>query len=76
MVVSLAAQVVFMLLASIPLSWFSRRREFRADADSAQLAGKEKMIAALEALKRYQNQSQKLPDDQLVPEAVAALAII
>ena len=71
--VSMAAQIVFMLLASIPLSWFSRRREFRADADSAQLAGREKMIAALQALKRYQN--QKLPDEAMVPEAVAALAI-
>ena len=35
---------------------FSRWREYRADAGSAQLAGKEKMIAALEALKRNYNQ--------------------
>lgn len=73
MVVSIVAQIVFMLLASIPLSWFSRRREYRADADSAQIAGREKMIAALQALKRYQN--QKLPEEAMVPEAVAALAI-
>lgn len=71
--VSMAAQIVFMLLASIPLSWFSRRREFRADADSAQIAGREKMVGALKALKRHMD--QKLPDEAKVPEAVAALAI-
>jgi heat shock protein HtpX len=32
--------------------WFSRQREFRADAGGARLAGRGKMIAALEALKR------------------------
>jgi heat shock protein HtpX len=32
--------------------WFSRQREFRADAGGARLAGRQKMIAALEALKR------------------------
>lgn len=71
--VSIAAQIVFMLLASIPLSWFSRKREFKADAGSARISGKNKMIAALKALDRYKN--QKLPDEARVPEAVAALAI-
>ena len=71
--VSIVAQIVFMMLASIPISWFSRKREFRADAGSAKIAGREKMIAALEALKRYSG--QELPDEARVPEAVAALAI-
>jgi len=44
-------QSVFMSLGMIVVAWFSRLREFRADAGSAALAGREKMIAALEALK-------------------------
>lgn len=73
MITNIVAQMVFMLLASIPLNWFSRRREYRADAGSAKLSGKEKMIAALSALDRYKN--LELPDEARVPEAVAALAI-
>jgi heat shock protein HtpX len=42
--------IAFGLLASIVVMWFSRWREFRADAGGARLAGKEKMIAALERL--------------------------
>lgn len=44
-------EVVFGILASIITMWFSRYREFKADAGSAELVGKEKMIAALERLK-------------------------
>lgn len=44
-------EVVFGMLASLIVMWFSRRREFFADAGSAQLVGKEKMIAALQRLK-------------------------
>jgi heat shock protein HtpX len=42
--------IAFGLLASIIVMWFSRWREFRADAGGARLAGKDKMIAALERL--------------------------
>jgi heat shock protein HtpX len=42
--------MVFGLLASIIAMWFSRSREFRADAGGASLAGREKMIAALQKL--------------------------
>ena len=42
--------VVFGMLASIIAMWFSRYREFRADAGGARLAGREKMIAALRRL--------------------------
>ena len=42
--------LVFGLLANIVVMWFSRHREFRADAGGARLAGKPKMIAALEKL--------------------------
>jgi heat shock protein HtpX len=48
---SLVAQLVLGVLASILVFWFSRRREFRADAGGARLAGTGKMIAALERLK-------------------------
>jgi heat shock protein HtpX len=42
--------LVFGVLASVIAMWFSRHREFRADAGGAQLAGRRKMIAALERL--------------------------
>ncbi|HEX4047884.1 MAG TPA: M48 family metalloprotease, partial [Elusimicrobiota bacterium] len=40
------------LLGTVVVAWFSRRREFRADAGGARLAGREKMIGALQALQR------------------------
>ncbi|WP_115046730.1 protease HtpX [Xanthomonas arboricola] len=43
-------EMVFGLFATMIAMWFSRRREFRADAGGAQLAGRAKMIAALERL--------------------------
>ncbi|KPD02690.1 protease HtpX [Moellerella wisconsensis] len=49
--VSMVLEIVFGILASIITMWFSRHREFHADAGSAQLVGKEKMIAALQRLK-------------------------
>ena len=48
------AQSVLGVLASIVVCWFSRQREFRADAGGASLAGRMKMIAALERLRRGQ----------------------
>ena len=50
-IAEIAAQLVLGVLASLIVMWFSRQREFRADAGAAQLAGREKMIAALERLK-------------------------
>jgi heat shock protein HtpX len=46
----LVTQLVLGLLASMIVMWYSRQREFRADAGGAQLAGRDKMIAALERL--------------------------
>ena len=43
-------EIFFSILGSIVVAWFSRAREFRADAGGARLAGREKMIAALQAL--------------------------
>ncbi len=50
-IVSLVAQIVLGILASMIVAWFSRQREFRADAGGAGLAGRDGMIAALERLK-------------------------
>ena len=49
--VATVLELVFGILASIITMWFSRHREFYADAGSAKLVGREKMIAALERLK-------------------------
>lgn len=70
MIVYIAAQIIFGILGSIVVAWFSRAREFRADAGAARLAGREKMIAALESLRR----STGLIDPE-APEAVAAFRI-
>jgi heat shock protein HtpX len=59
-VVSIIAEIVLGVLASIIVMWFSRFREFRADAGGATLAGREKMIAALRALQRAHS-AQDLP---------------
>ena len=47
---TIIAQMVLGILASMIVMWFSRQREFRADAGGARLAGREKMIAALRRL--------------------------
>ncbi len=60
-ITAILAQLVFGILASIIVMYFSRQREFRADAGGARLAGREKMIAALERLKRNVAQPH-LPD--------------
>ncbi len=59
-VTSLIAQIVFGILASVIVMWFSRQREYRADAGGAKLAGTQNMINALEALKR--GTAEPLPD--------------
>ncbi len=51
--VTIAAEIVFGILASFITAWFSRQREFKADAGAARLAGREKMIAALRKLQSY-----------------------
>lgn len=53
--VVMVLELIFGMLAGLVLSWFSRHREFRADAGGAKLAGREKMVGALEALMRTYN---------------------
>jgi heat shock protein HtpX len=60
-VTSIIAEIVFGILATMIVMWFSRRREFRADAGGARLAGRTKMIAALERLRSAMEPSH-LPD--------------
>ncbi|MDO9150605.1 MAG: protease HtpX [Methylotenera sp.] len=62
------AQFVLGILASIIVMWFSRQREFRADAGAAKLTSKNKMIAALQRL-----QAQHEPS--ALPEQMAAFGI-
>lgn len=51
-VATLVFDIAFSILGSVVVAWFSRLREFRADAGGARLAGRERMIAALEGLQR------------------------
>ncbi|HWR95850.1 MAG TPA: protease HtpX [Arenimonas sp.] len=60
--------MVFGLFASFITAWFSRQREFRADSGGAALAGKEKMIAALQRLAQNHGQSS-------LPTQIAAFGI-
>lgn len=50
--VQIVLEIVFMILGSMVVAWFSRYREFRADKGGARLAGRENMIRALESLQR------------------------
>jgi len=67
-IAEMVAQLVLGVLASIIVMWFSRQREFRADAGGASLAGREKMIAALERLKMNHEQAS-------LPQEMAASGI-
>jgi heat shock protein HtpX len=60
MITVIIAQLVLGILASMIVMWFSRYREFRADAGGAHLAGRDSMISALERLRR--GHSEPLPD--------------
>ncbi|MDP1595119.1 MAG: protease HtpX [Gallionella sp.] len=67
-IAEIVAQLVLGVLASVVVMWFSRQREFRADAGGAALAGREKMIAALERLKGNHEQAS-------LPKEMAASGI-
>jgi heat shock protein HtpX len=60
-ITAIIAELVLGILASIIVMWFSRQREFRADAGGAKLAGSNKMISALERLRLSSGQPH-LPD--------------
>jgi len=64
----IVAQLVLGIFASIIVAWFSRQREFRADAGGAKLAGRQNMVAALEGL-------QRAHEPAALPEGMKALGI-
>ncbi|MFP8965438.1 protease HtpX [Pokkaliibacter sp. CJK22405] len=61
-VVTMIMEIVFGILASIIVAWFSRKREFRADEAGARLANKDAMISALQRLKQEQEFPSQMPD--------------
>jgi heat shock protein HtpX len=67
-VTSMIAELVLAVLASMIVMWFSRRREFHADSGGADLAGRQKMISALQRL-------QAAHDPQPLPDEMAAFGI-
>ena len=67
-VTSIIAQILLGILASAVVAWFSRRREFKADAAGAELAGRNNMINALDALRRGEGRAD-------MPESLAAFGI-
>ncbi len=64
-ITTIFAEIVLGILASTIVAWFSRRREFRADAMGAQLAGSSAMIGALQRLKAEQEMPSELPDQMM-----------
>jgi heat shock protein HtpX len=56
--ITIVLEIIFGVLASLVTMWFSRHREFKADAGSAQAVWKDKMIAGLQALVDLQNTHQ------------------
>jgi heat shock protein HtpX len=61
-ITSIVAQIFLSILASTIVMWFSRRREFRADAGGANLSSRQKMAGALRALQR-QSEPEDLPGE-------------
>lgn len=61
-ITQMVAQILLSILATMIVMWFSRWREFRADAGGARLAGRQKMIGALRALQRA-HEPQDLPGE-------------
>lgn len=63
-------EIFFSILGSLVVAWFSRYREFRADKGGAKLAGREKMISALQALRRFYENPHA---DEIVGAAPASI---
>lgn len=67
-VTSFVMELIFGVVASVIVMWFSRQREFRADAGAGRLTSNQKMIAALQRLKAGQEESS-------LPQSVTAFGI-
>lgn len=70
-ITTIIAELVLGILASMIVFWFSRRREFRADAAGASLAGRESMIRALQ---RLQSEVRAQVPNQM-PDSLTAFGI-
>jgi heat shock protein HtpX len=68
MVTVLVLEIAFGVLAAIIVAWFSRQREFRADAGGAHLAGRQKMVSALQRLSQAYGQTT-------LPKTITAFGI-
>jgi heat shock protein HtpX len=72
MIATIVLDILFSILGMFVVAYYSRQREFRADAGSAKIGGRQKMVAALERLKAEFN----TPDEEERPKSpVAAMQI-
>lgn len=71
-IINIVLQMVLGVFAQMIVAWFSRHREFRADAGGAHLAGKRKMVAALQKLQAITQAHKATPQ---LPRDVEALGI-
>ena len=69
--VFIAAQIAFGLLGSMITAWFSRQREFRADAGGASLAGQGSMVGALKRLQAFQGRVDNSQSPELATLKIA-----
>lgn len=74
MLVTIVLEIALSFLGMIVVAWFSRQREFRADAGAGSMVGRGKMIAALEKLRRFQG-AQFHGDASEEHASIAALQI-
>lgn len=68
-------EMVFMLLGSIVVMWFSRQREFRADQGGAKYAGRDAMVGALRSLQKVSDRNYQVAEQTEGGKAIAALKI-
>ena len=73
--VVMVLEMVFMLLGSIVVMWFSRQREFRADAGGAKYAGRDSMVAALKSLQTMSERNYQVAEQTEAKPAFASMKI-
>jgi heat shock protein HtpX len=73
-ILTFVLEIIFMILGTIVVAWFSRWREYRADAGGARLGGREQMISALKALQRVSQRQYAYATEPASP-TVQALQI-
>ncbi len=71
MVVTIVLEICFSILGMLVVAWFSRQREFRADAGSAKICGARNMVGALQVLQKVYGQ----PKVATEPASLATMKI-